>query len=361
METQTRPEEAFGKRFAFLGHQNIQVQVGSYVLYIAKNKNSRADKLYRIISQGISENEKCIFAGSDSTKKEITSLMKKHGRPVEQLTRHSQLLIVDAPSSLRGKSRGDLEGFFEKLQGFIDDTCLQGWSSLRVIVDIPWLFESDGRNRDFVEHEMALFEEFMEKRSSLLFIGFLSSTQITQKGLLELLGSHPLLLIDENYMSSISEEASSIDNLTGLFNAGHIKELIKKEIVRAERYKRVCSLLIVDIDDFRHFNREMGYAKGDELLIELSAFLTKNVRSIDITGRLGGEEFCILLPETDKAGAATLSQRITRLTSEKFAGGAFPVSLTAGMASYPQDSDSAADLIEKARTGLKMAKQRRKS
>lgn len=106
---------------------------------------------------------------------------------------------------------------------------------------------------------------------------------------------------------------STVDPLTGLANRRHFMEVMRRECGRAERTGRPISLLMFDADDFKQINDEHGHAVGDEVLIGLAGILLDGVRAqTDLVGRIGGEEFAVLLPEADLAAAVMVAQRICR-------------------------------------------------
>jgi len=116
----------------------------------------------------------------------------------------------------------------------------------------------------------------------------------------------------------ILQEIAIRDPLTNLYNRLKILELIQYEIEKAQRYNHVFSLLMIDIDDFKHINDTFGHNYGDEVLKEFSKCLKQSVRKIDIASRWGGEEFLILLPETKKEQALKVANRIKENLSKVY-------------------------------------------
>ncbi|MBT3337639.1 MAG: diguanylate cyclase [Anaerolineae bacterium] len=95
------------------------------------------------------------------------------------------------------------------------------------------------------------------------------------------------------------ERLASKDSLTGLHNRRHLLELAQQELHRSYRYKHTISLLVIDIDHFKNINDTYGHLVGDQVLINFANFLQKMLRIVDIIGRFGGDEFVVILPETD--------------------------------------------------------------
>lgn len=102
------------------------------------------------------------------------------------------------------------------------------------------------------------------------------------------------------------------DELTGLFNRRHILGLLEIEIEKASRYNRDLSVIMIDIDFFKRVNDEHGHQFGDKVLKIISCILEQNTRNIDFVGRYGGEEFLIILPETDLKKAYTAAEKLRK-------------------------------------------------
>lgn len=133
---------------------------------------------------------------------------------------------------------------------------------------------------------------------------------------------------DLEFMTSLANQAAiAIDNaklyelatkdgLTKLYISRHFYILLENEIRRCARYKRDMSLLMLDIDDFKHVNDTYGHLIGDQILRELSRTITETVRKIDIPARYGGEEFVVILPETSKEDAVIIAERLRKNISK---------------------------------------------
>ncbi|OGC02956.1 MAG: hypothetical protein A3G35_18300 [candidate division NC10 bacterium RIFCSPLOWO2_12_FULL_66_18] len=159
-----------------------------------------------------------------------------------------------------------------------------------------------------------------------------------------------------------TKELSARDDLTGLFNRRHFFDNLEKEIQRARRYRRVFSLLMLDLDDFKGYNDTHGHLRGDEALKEVARLLLANSRRADVVGRFGGEEFVVLLPEINKQGAAVVAEKM-RTAVEQYAffgretqpGGRLTVTL--GLVTYPVDSEEGLELVDLADRALYAGKQ----
>ena len=113
------------------------------------------------------------------------------------------------------------------------------------------------------------------------------------------------------------ERLATTDSLTELFNRRHFLAMAHAEWERFQRYQRPLSLLILDIDNFKSVNDRYGHAVGDEAIKAVTRCCTGAKRASDIVGRIGGEEFAILLPETDASPAGVVAGRILERISEE--------------------------------------------
>ncbi len=103
---------------------------------------------------------------------------------------------------------------------------------------------------------------------------------------------------------------ASVDGLTGIYNRRHFLELGEKELARAQRYGHPLALMMMDVDHFKRINDTYGHAAGDEVLKRLAATCTANLRGPDILGRLGGEEFAVVMPECGVDAAQSAAERL---------------------------------------------------
>jgi diguanylate cyclase (GGDEF)-like protein len=106
------------------------------------------------------------------------------------------------------------------------------------------------------------------------------------------------------------KDLSRRDDLTGLFNSRHFHTQIQDEVERSDRYGRPLSLIFLDLDDFKHYNDSYGHLQGDIVLETLGRAIEKYIRHLDSAYRYGGEEFVIILPETDLDSAHAVAERL---------------------------------------------------
>ena len=134
----------------------------------------------------------------------------------------------------------------------------------------------------------------------------------------------------------IAERTARTDALTGLYNRRFMGEVLTKEVARADRTHSKLCITLIDIDGFKDFNTRFGHLTGDRVLIEVAALLQKNFRASDFITRFGGDEFVVVMPETDLSQAMIAIERLAGLV-ERWNGAEnreFAISLCCGAAAY---------------------------
>ncbi|MFJ4141679.1 diguanylate cyclase [Pseudomonas sp. NPDC089734] len=148
---------------------------------------------------------------------------------------------------------------------------------------------------------------------------------------------------------NILSELSRTDSLTGLINHGSWKDLLEAEFVKSQEQQHHCTIALIDIDHFKSINDTHGHIMGDTVLKNMSEALSENLRDTDLAGRYGGDEFCIILPNTSAGQASEILERL-RLRVKENTDALLPdlnVSLSIGIAPYqPHITDSAMWLNE---------------
>jgi eukaryotic-like serine/threonine-protein kinase len=154
--------------------------------------------------------------------------------------------------------------------------------------------------------------------------------------------------------------AAITDELSGIFNRRHVMALAEQEYQRARRFGRPLSALMIDIDNFKRVNDTYGHAAGDQVIVEVARRLKSSVRTIDIPGRYGGEEFVLFLPETALPGAGLLGNRLrSGMAGAPIATvvGSLTVTISLGVATTQPDLPDVATLVANADSALYAAKQ----
>ena len=158
-------------------------------------------------------------------------------------------------------------------------------------------------------------------------------------------------------------EVSAHDALTGLYNRWYVLEKIESEINRSLRHGSPMALLLLDLDHFKNVNDTYGHMAGDHVLQVVGRLLKESCRVYDVPGRYGGEEFCLLLPETTLRSTPTVAERIRRrleTTEMEVTGASVVVTASIGIAGIDNESAdpvlSPGMLIDRADRALYFAK-----
>jgi diguanylate cyclase (GGDEF)-like protein len=155
-----------------------------------------------------------------------------------------------------------------------------------------------------------------------------------------------------------TEHSAVSDGLTGLYNHAYMLQTLRREIQRSRRHELKLSLVMLDLDDFKKLNDTRGHLEGDKVLMKAAALVKESLREIDTAARYGGEEFSVILPETARAGAFIVAERVRARIEEYFRKrrGGPRVTVSGGVASFPDDAGSVEDLIRRADEGLYRSK-----
>ncbi len=169
--------------------------------------------------------------------------------------------------------------------------------------------------------------------------------------LIRVMREHVELLIARLY------DAARTDPLTKLPNRRGFRELLDLELERARRSESTMAVLVGDIDHFKEVNDRSGHHVGDAALRRVARLLGAGKRQIDAAARVGGEEFALILPDTDEAGAFVIAERLRTAVREEFAEDAVPITISFGIAAYPFTGETAASLLRAADEALYGAKE----
>ena len=159
------------------------------------------------------------------------------------------------------------------------------------------------------------------------------------------------LLIERLY------DAARTDPLTKLSNRRGFRELLDLELERARRSRSRVTLIVGDVDHFKEVNDRSGHQVADDALQRLANVLQREKRQIDGLARVGGEEFALILPDTDRHDAFVIAERLRAAVRAEFADDAVPITMSLGVAGHPDDGETAGSLLRAADAALFAAKE----
>ncbi len=175
--------------------------------------------------------------------------------------------------------------------------------------------------------------------------------------------SHIALTLEKIRLFNEIKMLSIHDGMTGVFNHAYVIGEVDSEIERAKRYDATFSLILLDVDNFKEINDSYGHLAGDFVLKSMAQLIEKNLRTIDMVGRYGGEEFIVILPQTDLKNAHIAGERLrqaveatTFLHDDKM----IQLTISLGVATY-QDGKNTQSLIKIADDNLYRAKKEGKN
>ncbi|MFE0589551.1 diguanylate cyclase [Micromonospora echinospora] len=179
---------------------------------------------------------------------------------------------------------------------------------------------------------------------------------------------HAAVAVENVRVHEEAQRLSLTDPLTGLWNYRYLRESIRREVERASRFGRMLSVLALDLDLFKKVNDTYGHAVGDAVLVEFARRVRGEIREVDLAFRQGGEEFVLLLPETDARGAAIVAERLGSVVRDgpieaeshsgvpTAASVRIAVTVSVGIAVYPDHGSTAQQVLDAADDALYAAK-----
>lgn len=180
--------------------------------------------------------------------------------------------------------------------------------------------------------------------------------------LVSALAIHVGIALENIHLYQEMRRQAITDGLTGLFNNRYFYQEMERELMRGRRYGHSCSLLILDLDDFKKYNDRYGHLAGDDLLRKLGDLMRSLTRQVDTVARYGGEEFTVILPETDNTDAIATAERLREtIRSHEFVIRATrrltQVTVSIGVATYPEHAHNVEGLVHAADLALLKAKE----
>ncbi len=192
-------------------------------------------------------------------------------------------------------------------------------------------------------------------------VGYLTVKGLSSedRSIVSILGHQFALALRRLKLYQQLEKLAITDGLTGIYSRRYFLERFEEELNRSQMRKMNVSFLMIDVDHFKIFNDKYGHLTGDKILKEIAEIIRQNIREIDFTGRYGGEEFSVVLPDTSHEGVNFVAERI-RSAIEKSTIAAYDTdvktTVSIGMTTFPVDGKSANELIDKADWALYRAK-----
>jgi diguanylate cyclase (GGDEF)-like protein len=175
--------------------------------------------------------------------------------------------------------------------------------------------------------------------------------------LLERLAFQIAMPVENSRLYAKAEQIARIDEITGLFNRRHFNECIKKEIERHTRYSGMLSLILLDLDYFKAYNDLQGHTAGDKVLELIGRLVNVAIRSTDLAFRYGGDEFAIILPQSNTHDAFVVAERVRGMIAADMNKKDIRISASLGLASWPGDGFTAVELVNAADKALYQAKE----
>jgi diguanylate cyclase (GGDEF)-like protein len=164
----------------------------------------------------------------------------------------------------------------------------------------------------------------------------------------------PILANQRNL--ALAETRAASDTLTGLPNRRSADEALKRMLAHGGRTLAPLALVLLDLDRFKHVNDTYGHDRGDRVLAMVGSVLRSVLRASDFAARFGGEEFIVLLPDTDRSGALILAEKLRTAIASAEVAGVGSVSASLGVAVMPDDAGDPEQLLRKADRALYVAK-----
>lgn len=263
------------------------------------------------------------------------------------------LTALEIPLSLTGSMRDLLDqgevvidSSFERLfKGVLDeDVWLQGQERLGVerVALVPMAVEGEAMG----------------------VVAFAYASRDIDIEILEVLCAHFTLALRDLLAQESAARFADVDPVTWVHNRRYLMQSIDREIQRAGRYTRALSLVVLDIDDFAAFNAAFGQSMGDRLLRNVGLALAETISTPEVVARLKDDEFAVLLPETNRAAAVGITTRLLAGLSQVSAFATEderePLTASVAIVCFPEDGNSARQLLQNALADLEQAKKERR-
>ncbi|MDP9190956.1 MAG: GGDEF domain-containing protein [Acidobacteriota bacterium] len=222
---------------------------------------------------------------------------------------------------------------------------------------------ANGNGAQYETH--AILQQGARTAGLLLLFRVQPSFDEQEQQLLEIFSTQVSMLLDTIEARARIVNLADTDDLTGIWNKRYFRRQLPQEMERARTFNIPLTLLLFDIDEFKQINDSFGHVIGDVVLSELCGVVRETLRPTDILARFGGDEFAIVLPHTDAAGAVAVAERVLKrvrgLTIPTDEEGAIQCSISIGIAEFHHDDLTANDLIRRADERLYLSKRQGKN
>jgi diguanylate cyclase (GGDEF)-like protein len=269
----------------------------------------------------------------------------------EEAARYKEELLAVLQEDAHNEER-----ILRRLDQIRTQSGLQAYAALLLILTHLPFEESDARRHweAILRHRKALAQSLQREvglRVAVLDYFVNVNRQLT----------HPRIVDLE--LQERQEAGATLDTQTGLWNARQFLAALQKESRRAKRYQLDLCVLYIDLDNYREINERHGDLVGDILLREVAILLKNKIRDIDMAARMAGEEFGLILPETERMGAFLVAERVRKEVERHFLrrdvdGRPIALTVTIGISKYPEDATTADRLIQRSEEAMHQAKAR---
>ncbi len=323
------------ERYFKLGYEGVELELPIHALYLYRDGEKLLADIVPLITEGVERKEKCIFIGNEKVCK---ALKKKFKKQINTIS--------------KGIGAADFIPWIKSEY----DKLTKTYHGLRVFLE---------SSEEFQNYEDILDDFNTQPDLRLFLLCQYQISSISSDQFYTLLRGHPYVFVENllkpNCFYSRMKHRIWLDPLTGIFNRKYFENQLSKELQRASRYEHTLSIFLIDIDQFKNINDEFGRQTGDHVLEQLSEILKGSVRSVDVVARYGGDEFIVLLPETKKSHALKTADRVLdHFKNYDFFKDKLSVkelSISIGIAGFPEDAGGTYELIKKADNALRKAKQ----
>ena len=258
------------------------------------------------------------------------------------------------------KVKSPYEGLFTNFVTSPDDEGVIGWVATQkrkfMVTDTSESrYNLIERERSFMVLPMLAEEEVIGE----VYVGSAEAGTYDEEDLavLEMVAAQAAMAIQKALLFQDTQSLAITDGVTGLYTHRYFQERLAEEVRWAARYERNLSLIMVDTDHFKKYNDTLGHPEGDKLLKEISALLRSYTRDSDLVCRYGGDEFSLILKDTDKEAAVRTAERIRDAFQLRFGKLTVKVTASIGVSNFPIDARSKAELVTAADTALYKSKQ----